>query len=54
MIRGAFAGCCAYLAKPVDDEDLRRTVIRQLGGNVDAARRPGRLRLVDAPAIAAR
>jgi CheY-like chemotaxis protein len=29
-VRGAFAGCDAYLAKPVDDDTLRRT-LRKLG-----------------------
>ncbi|MFM1991364.1 MAG: hypothetical protein RJA99_4321 [Pseudomonadota bacterium] len=54
VIRGAFAGCSAYLAKPVDDEDLRRTLVRQLGGADTASRRVRRTRLVDAPAPAAR
>lgn len=54
VIRGAFAGCSAYLAKPVDDEDLRRTVERQLGGTDAAPHRARRVRLVDAPAAVAR
>jgi CheY-like chemotaxis protein len=29
-VRGTFAGCDAYLAKPLDDAELRRT-LRQLG-----------------------
>jgi hypothetical protein len=29
-VRGAFAGCDAYLAKPLDDEVLRRS-LRTLG-----------------------
>jgi len=29
-VRGSFAGCDAYLAKPLDDDELRRT-LRQLG-----------------------
>lgn len=31
VIRSAAAGCSAYLAKPVEFADLRRTVARQLG-----------------------
>ncbi|MFZ4758552.1 MAG: response regulator [Burkholderiaceae bacterium] len=31
VIRGAAAGCSAYLAKPVEFVDLQRTVSRQLG-----------------------
>lgn len=39
-VRGSFAGCDAYLAKPLDDAELRRT-LRQLGllSGADAAPR---------------
>jgi CheY-like chemotaxis protein len=35
-VRGAFAGCDAYLAKPIDDDALRRQ-LRQLGLLADVA-----------------
>lgn len=54
VIRGAIAGCSAYLVKPVDDEDLRRTLARQLDGASVEPRAARRIRLVDAPAAAAR
>jgi len=39
IIRGAAAGCSAYLAKPVDSATLRRTVERQLGCSIPSAAR---------------
>ncbi|RPH46169.1 MAG: response regulator [Burkholderiales bacterium] len=48
VIRGAFAGCSAYLAKPVDYDDLHRTVVRQLGRVRPPERLPSHLRLAAA------
>jgi len=45
VIRGAAAGCSAYLAKPVDFADLRRTVARQLGRGRAPDTLPPQLRL---------
>jgi CheY-like chemotaxis protein len=45
VIRGAFAGCSAYLAKPVDYDDLHRTIVRQLGRGRPPEHIPSRLRL---------
>lgn len=45
VIRGAFAGCSAYLAKPVDYDDLHRTIVRQLGRVRPPERMPSRPRL---------
>jgi CheY-like chemotaxis protein len=44
VIRGAAAGCSAYLAKPVAFGDLRRTVADQLGRAVGADAMPAPLR----------
>jgi CheY-like chemotaxis protein len=44
VIRGAAAGCSAYLAKPVGFGDLRRTVADQLGRAVGAESMPAPLR----------
>jgi CheY-like chemotaxis protein len=46
VIRGAAAGCSAYLAKPVDFGDLQRTVARQLSRVLHADAMPPQLRLV--------
>jgi CheY-like chemotaxis protein len=46
VIRGAAAGCSAYLAKPVDFGDLQRTVARQLGRVLHADAMPRELRLL--------
>lgn len=45
VIRGAASGCSAYLAKPVDFADLRRTVARQLGRGRAPDTLPPQLRL---------
>jgi CheY-like chemotaxis protein len=44
VIRGAAAGCSAYLAKPVEFGDLQRTVSRQLGRVMQADALPPALR----------
>jgi CheY-like chemotaxis protein len=44
VIRSAAAGCSAYLAKPVEFADLRRTVARQLGRGRDPETLPPQLR----------
>jgi CheY-like chemotaxis protein len=49
VIRGAAAGCSAYLAKPVEFGDLQRTVARQLGRVLRPDALPPQLRAV-APA----
>lgn len=46
VIRGAAAGCSAYLAKPVEFADLQRTVARQLGRVMHADAMPPQLRPV--------
>lgn len=48
VIRGAFAGCSAYLAKPVEYEDLHRTIVRQLGRVRTPERIPSQLRFAAA------
>jgi len=48
VIRGAFAGCSAYLAKPVEYDDLHRTIARQLGRVRTPERIPSRLRFAAA------
>jgi CheY-like chemotaxis protein len=48
VIRGAFAGCSAYLAKPVEYDDLHRTIVRQLGRVRTPDRIPSRLRFAAA------
>ena len=48
VIRGAFAGCSAYLAKPVEYEDLHRTIVRQLGRVRAPERIPSQLRFAAA------
>ena len=49
VIRSAAAGCSAYLAKPVDIDDLRRTVARQLGLGRAPHTLPPQLRLAPSP-----
>jgi CheY-like chemotaxis protein len=48
VIRGAFAGCSAYLAKPVEYHDLHRTIVRQLGRVRTPERIPSQLRFAAA------
>lgn len=48
VVRSALAGCNAYIAKPLEDEDLRRTVTRQLDAFPASRRRLQRPRLIDA------
>ena len=48
VIRGAFAGCSAYLAKPVEYDDLHRTIVRQLGRVRTPERIPAQLRFAAA------
>lgn len=50
VMRGAAAGCSAYLAKPVDIAVLRRTVARQLGRVRAPDTLPPQLRPVAVPA----
>jgi CheY-like chemotaxis protein len=45
VIRGAAAGCSAYLAKPVEFADLQRTVARQLERVLHADALPPQLRM---------
>jgi CheY-like chemotaxis protein len=44
VIRGAAAGCSAYLAKPVEFGDLQRTIAHQLGRVLHADALPPQLR----------
>jgi DNA-binding response OmpR family regulator len=44
VIRGAAAGCSAYLAKPVEFGDLQRTIAQQLGRVLHADALPPQLR----------
>jgi DNA-binding response OmpR family regulator len=46
VIRGAAAGCSAFLAKPVEFGDLQRTVAHQLGRVLGADALPPQLRNV--------
>jgi CheY-like chemotaxis protein len=52
VVRSAFVGCSACLAKPFDDEVLCRTVTRLLGRSRGESLPEARLRLVDAHAAA--
>jgi CheY-like chemotaxis protein len=45
VIRGAAAGCSAYLAKPVAYDDLHRTVSRQLGRTMRRGALPPQMRV---------
>ena len=49
VIRGAFAGCSAYLAKPVNYDDLHRTIVRQLGRVRPSEQIPPTLRFAAGP-----
>ena len=49
VMRSAAAGCSAYLAKPVEFADLRRTVARQLGRARAPDTLPPQLRLAPTP-----